>query len=69
MMITPPSFLGILLALTGYKVVLKLYGVASSSKIRFSKAKLYEQEHIKIELIYQDKWNSHNFPLKYFKSN
>ena len=42
---------------------------ASSSKTNLSKAKPYGQEHIKIELTNQGKWNCHNFPLKYLLVN
>ena len=46
------------------QVILKLYEDASRLKINFSTARPYGLEHIKIELINQDKWNGHNFPLK-----
>ena len=36
-------------------------------KKNFSKAKPYRLEHIKIELINQDKRNGYNFPLKYLE--
>ena len=49
------------------QVILKLYKDASSLKINLSKAKPYGSEHIKIELINQDKQNGHNFPIKYMK--
>ena len=49
------------------QVTLKLYEDASSSEINFSKAKPYGLEHIKIELINQDKWNRHNFSLKFLE--
>ena len=42
-----------------------LYEDVSILKINFSEAKTYGLEHIKIELIYKEKWNGHNFPLKY----
>ena len=34
---------------------------------KFSKAKPYGLEHMKIELINRGKWNDHNFPLKYLE--
>ena len=43
------------------QLILKLYEDASILKIKFSKTKLYELEHIKIELINKDKWNGHDF--------
>ena len=46
---------------------LKLYEDASSSKINFSKANPYGSEHIKIELINQDKFTGHNVSLKYLE--
>ena len=46
------------------QMILKLYENASTLKINFSKAKPHGLEHIKIELINQDKWNGHNIPLK-----
>ena len=48
-------------------MILKLCEDASSLKINFLKTKFYGLEHIKIELINQEKWNGHNFPLKYLK--
>ena len=33
-------------------------------KETFQKAKPYGLEHIKVELINQNKWNGHNFPSK-----
>ena len=48
-------------------MILKLYEDASSPEINFLKANSYELEHIKIELINQDKWNGRNFPLKNLK--
>ena len=47
--------------------ILKLHEDAYTLKINFSNAKPYGLEHIKIELINQDKWNGHNFPLKYLE--
>ena len=44
--------------------ILKLYEDAFNSKIKFQKLKPYRLEHIKIELMDQDKWNGHNFSLK-----
>ena len=49
------------------QVILKLYEDASSLKINFSKAGPYWLEHIRIELINQEKWNGLNFPLKYLE--
>ena len=49
------------------QVILKLYEVASSSKINFPKARPCGFEHIKKELISQGKWNSRNFPLKHLE--
>ena len=49
------------------QVILKLYEDASRSKIKFSKAKPYGLEHIKLELINKEKWNGHNFTLKYLE--
>ena len=47
---------------------LKLYEDASSSQINLSKkANPYGSEHIKIELINQDKFTGHNFSLKYLE--
>ena len=47
--------------------MLKLYEDAYSSKITFSKAKHFGLEYINIEMIDQNKWNAHNFPLEYLK--
>ena len=49
------------------QVILKLYEDASRSKIKFSKAKPYGLEHVKLELINKEKWNGHNFTLKYLE--
>ena len=50
------------------QLIIKIYAHASMSKICFfHKSKPYGLEHIKIELINQDKWNGHNFPLKYLE--
>ena len=43
---------------------IQVFEDASRSKINFSKAKNYGLEHIRIELINQDKVNGHNLPLK-----
>ena len=49
------------------QLIIKIYADASMSKIYFfHKSKPYGL-HIKIELINQDKWNGHNFPLKYLE--
>ena len=47
------------------QVILKRYEYAPILKIKFSKANLYQLEHIQRELINQDKWNGHIFSLKY----
>ena len=60
-------FLRDIACLNRIQVILKLYEDASSSKINFSKVKPYVLEYIKIELINKDKYNGHNFPLKYFE--
>ena len=57
-------FLGDITCLNRIQVILKLFKDASRSKINFSKAKHYGLEHIRIELINQDKVNGHNLPLK-----
>ena len=49
------------------QVILKLYEVASTSKINLSKAKLYRLGHVKIKLINQGNWNGQNFSLKYLE--
>ena len=41
-------------------MILKLNEDVSSSK-NFAKAKPYGLEHVKIELINQEKWNDHDF--------
>ena len=46
----------------------KLYVDESCSKINVSKAKPFGLEHIKIELIYEEKLHGHNFLLKYLDS-
>ena len=46
------------------QIILKLYEVASTSKISF-KSQAHGMEHTKLELINQDKCIGHNFPLKY----
>ena len=61
-------FYGDIIQVDRIQVILKLYGVASSLMINFSKGKPNVLEHIKIILIYQDKWNGHNFPLQIFGS-
>ena len=43
---------------------IQVFEDASRSKINFSKAKHYGLEHIRIELINQDKVNGQNVPLK-----
>ena len=48
-------FLRDIICLNRILVILKLYQDASRSKIIFSKAKSYGLEHLKIELINQDK--------------
>ena len=53
--------------LSRIQVILKLCQDAFSSMINFSKVKPYGQEHIKLELINQDKWNNHNITLKYLE--
>ena len=49
------------------QLILKLYEDASDSKINFSKAKPYGLKHIIIEIINQNKWNGHNFSLRYLE--
>ena len=39
-----------------------------ADKINFSKFRPYGLEHIKIELVNQDKYNGHIFPFKYLES-
>ena len=53
--------------LSRIQVILKLCQDAFRSMINFSKVKPYGQEHIKLELINQDKWNNHNITLKYLE--
>ena len=60
-------FLRDVTCLNRIQVILKLYEDTSSSKINFSKAKSCGLEHIKIELINTEKWNSRDFPLKYLE--
>ena len=57
-------FLGDITCLNRIQVILKLFEDASRSKINVSKAKHHGMEHIRIELINQDKVNGHNVPLK-----
>ena len=57
-------FLGDITCLNRIHVILKLFEDASRSKINVSKAKHHGLEHIRIELINQDKVNGHNVPLK-----
>ena len=44
-------------------MILKLYENAVQRET-FQNVKPYRLEHIKVELINQDKWNGHNLPLK-----
>ena len=45
-------------------MILKLYEDTSTSKITFSKARAYRLEHIRKELINQEKWNGQNISFK-----
>ena len=58
-------FLRDITCLNRIQMILQLYEDSSSLKINFSKAKPYRLEHIKIGLINQEKWNGHNFSMKY----
>ena len=49
------------------QLIFKLHEDASGSKINFSKAKPYGLKYIIIEIINQDKWNGHNFSLRYLE--
>ena len=60
-------FLGDITYLNRIRVISKLYEATSSSHINFSKTKPYGLQRTKIELINHDKWNGHNFPLKYLE--
>ena len=64
LLITPPIFLKDIICLIRMQVILKLYE-ASRSKINFSKSQTLHAGSYKKELIKQDKWYGHNFPLKY----
>ena len=60
-------FLTNMTCLNRMHVIFKLYKHTSSLQINFSKTKSYGLEHIKIELINQNRWNDLNFPLKHLE--
>ena len=51
----------------GMQVIIKLGKMHLGRRMLFQKAMAYGMEHIKKELINQDKCNGQNFPLKYLE--